>query len=199
MDLASETLARPPGNDSLPETPACSCALHEPRQDSDQIVGGYLSFSSFSEAWLACARHYGQHAVRRFNLGPGSVVLEFAGSAENPSPSSAGVRFGHKPALRLAAQGQSADLVIAGTVLAQAPDPDDLAAGFAAILKPDGILILECPRSSLSAVEFLLGHYGLKVFDLDEPRKPDGSLRLFCCLAGSARLRQARRAAAPAR
>lgn len=204
MDLASETLVHP-GTDSLPEAPACSCALHEPRDEAlpTGIAGEYVSFSSFSEAWLAYARYYGQHALRRFNLGPGSVVLELAGSAEGRSVSSSGVLFGHRSALLLAAQGKSADLVIARNLLTDVPDPSDIVAGFAAILKPDGILILELPYSSLSALESLLGPHGLRVFDLDALSAQGGSLRLFCCLAGSTqreetsvvRLRRAERAA----
>lgn len=196
MDLASETLTRP-GNDGGPEALGCSW-----------ILGEYASFSSFSEAWLACARHYGPHAVRRFNLGAGSVVLELAGSGQ-----------GRATALPLSAQDKAADLIVARNVLAQVPDPANAVAWIAAVLKPGGVLTFEFPyllrliergplaaglgeAFSLHAIQSLLAHGGLRIFDVDE-LPAQGSLRLFCCHAGSAqheqanvtRLRHAERAA----
>jgi len=221
MDLASETLTRP-GNDSGTDALACACALHEPRRDC-RVLGEYTSFSSFSEAWLAHARHYGHHAVRRFNLGAGSVVLKLAGSGQEPAGVSGREFFSHEAALDLAAQGKAADLVIAGHVLTHAPDRDDVAAGFAAILKPAGILILEIrhalglsggrgpndidhealPSFSLRTLEALLARRGLRVFDADALSPQGGGLRLFCCHAAGAhpeqfvvtRLRHAEKAA----
>ncbi len=197
MDLGNEAVTQC-GDERVAEAPACSCALHEPLYDSDQVspagvVGEYVRFSSFSEAWLAHARDFGPHAVRRFNLGSGSLVLGLAGAGVSPGQ----VWFSHQAALALAAQGKAADLIIAHNLLAQVPDADDAVAGFASILKPEGILTLEFPHVlrlierdplaySLHAVQSLLARHGLRVFDVDELAAQGGSLRLFCCHDGSA-------------
>jgi SAM-dependent methyltransferase len=107
----------------------------------------------------------------------------------------------------LAAQGKQADLVVANNVLAQVPDLNGFLAGVRKVLKPEGILTIEFPHLvrliegnqfdtiyhehfsyfSLMALEHALSAHRLRVFDVEELWTHGGSLRVYCCLAESAR------------
>ena len=105
----------------------------------------------------------------------------------------------------LAARGLRADLMAANNVLAHVPDIADFVAGFTLALKDEGVLTFEFPHLlkliervqfdtiyhehysylSLVAVEQVLAANGLRPFDVELLPTHGGSLRLFCCHAGS--------------
>jgi hypothetical protein len=123
--------------------------------------------------------------------------------------------FGRATAERLAARGLRADLTAANNVLAHVPDIRDFVAGFAVLLAAEGVATFEFPHLlnlirdaqfdtiyhehfsylSLTAVEAAFAAVGLRAFDVEELPTHGGSLRLYACLAGSAR-RQSKRLAA---
>ena len=107
--------------------------------------------------------------------------------------------FGVALAQELVAQGQQADLTAANNVLAHVPDINDFVAGFAALLKPQGVATFEFPHVqqmvqqcqfdtayhehysylSLTAVQRIFAANGLQVFDVQELPTHGGSLRVF--------------------
>jgi SAM-dependent methyltransferase len=113
--------------------------------------------------------------------------------------------FGVELAEELVAQGQQADLVAANNVLAHVPDVNDFAAGFARLLKPQGVATFEFPHLmcmvemnqfdtayhehysylSLGVVRRLFATAGLQVFDVEELGTHGGSLRVYAQRADS--------------
>jgi hypothetical protein len=107
--------------------------------------------------------------------------------------------FGVALAQELVAQGQQADLTAANNVLAHVPDINDFVAGFALLLKPQGVATFEFPHVqqmvqqcqfdtayhehysylSLTAVQRIFAANGLQVFDVQELPNHGGSLRVF--------------------
>lgn len=133
----------------------------------------YAYFSSYSESWLRHAEAFAAHAVRRFGLGPDSLVVEVASNdgyllrffaargvptlGIEPSSNVAeaaralGIEtreefFGSELADRLAAEGKRADLLVGNNVLAHVPDLNDFIEGLRRALAPNGILSLEFPH-----------------------------------------------------
>ena len=187
----------------------------------------YAYFSSYSDSWLQHAQDYVAKMVERFGLGIAELgsrnrrkrrLPVAVCSSTWPFPAtewslSAGVAsaarakgidivqdfFGHDLASRLAAQGRQADLIVANNVLAHVPDINDFVAGFATLLKPDGVATFEFPHLmnlvrenqfdtiyhehysylSLTAVDRIFRANGLAVFDVEELATHGGSLRVF--------------------
>jgi SAM-dependent methyltransferase len=186
----------------------------------------YAYFSGFSSTWLAHCERYVTDMAGRFELGPNSHVVEVAANdgyllqyvqARNipctgvePTASTAAAArakgipivedfFGVRLARELAAQGKQADLTTANNVLAHVPDINDFVAGFAVLLKPQGVATFEFPHLlkliaesqfdtiyhehfsylSLTAVDRIFAANGLTVFDLEEHPTHGGSLRVF--------------------
>lgn len=186
----------------------------------------YAYFSGFSSSWLAHAERYVADMATRFNLGADSHVIEVAANdgyllqyvkARNipctgvePTASTAAAArakgisivqdfFGVRLAQELLTQGKQADLTTANNVLAHVPDINDFVAGFALLLKPQGVATFEFPHLfnliaanqfdtiyhehfsylSLIAVERIFTANGLTVFDVEEHSTHGGSLRVF--------------------
>jgi 2-polyprenyl-3-methyl-5-hydroxy-6-metoxy-1,4-benzoquinol methylase len=186
----------------------------------------YAYFSSFSTSWLAHAQAYVQAMVQRFKLDANSRVVEVAANdgyllqyvqqagvpcyGIEPTASTAAAAkakgitiverfFGVALAQELAAQGQQADLMAANNVLAHVPDINDFCAGFAQLLKPQGVATFEFPHLlqmvqhgqfdtayhehysylSLTAVQRIFAANGLAVFDVQPLPTHGGSLRVF--------------------
>lgn len=186
----------------------------------------YAYFSSFSSSWLAHAQRYVYDMVDRFKLGRESHIVEVASNdgymlqyvknvgipclGIEPTHSTAqaardkGIEvvekfFGVSLAEELVAQGKSADLTAGNNVLAHVPDINDFVAGFARLLKPNGVSTFEFPHLmhmvsecqfdtiyhehfsylSLSAVKTIFEANGLLVFDVQEIPTHGGSLRVF--------------------
>jgi SAM-dependent methyltransferase len=136
--------------------------------------GNYMYFSSYSESWLEHSRAFVDHAVKRFNLGPASRVVEVASNdgyllqyfvqrgipclGVDPAANCAMVAwrerqvrteiafFDAQTANRLRAEGGGADLIVANNVLAHVPDLNDFVAGFKALLSEQGTATFEFPH-----------------------------------------------------
>lgn len=186
----------------------------------------YAYFSGFSTTWLDHARRYVEQVTARFGLGRSSHVVEVAANdgsllqyvkglgipclgIEPTASTAAAARdkgipvvqefFGVDLARRLSTEGARADLMAANNVLAHVPDINDFVAGFAILLKDDGVATFEFPHLmkmveqaqfdtiyhehfsylSLTAVERVLAGNGLSVFDVEELPTHGGSLRVF--------------------
>ncbi|MEL6317592.1 MAG: class I SAM-dependent methyltransferase [Pseudomonadota bacterium] len=212
---------------------ACHLAQTEQSPPPEAIFhGGYAYFSSYSQGWVAHARAYAEAMRARFGLGPQSRVVEAASNdgyllqhfvaagvpalgVEPAANTAAAARqrgvetrvafFGAETARALVAEGWAADLTAANNVLAHVPDIDDFVAGFAALLKPEGVSTFEFPHLlelieqgqfdtiyhehysylSLLAVEGVFARHGLRAFDVERLSTHGGSLRVFACRAGA--------------
>lgn len=198
----------------------------------DLFDADYAYFSSFSSTWLSHAERYVADMHARFGLDQTSHVVEVAandgyllqyvkarGTAclgiEPTASTAAAARakginivenfFGVRLARKLATQGKQADLTAANNVLAHVPDINDFVAGFATLLKPQGVATFEFPHLlrlvaenqfdtiyhehfsylSMTAVSRIFAHNGLTVFDVEELPTHGGSLRVFAQRADS--------------
>ncbi len=194
----------------------------------------YAYFSSVSSSWLAHARAYVQAMRERFGLDATSCVAEVAANdgyllqyvqqagipcygIEPTASTAAAARargleiverfFGTALAAQLVGEGRQVDLVAANNVLAHVPDINDFVAGFALLLKPQGVATFEFPHLlrmvaenqfdtayhehysylSLTAVQRIFAANGLAVFDVQELPTHGGSLRVFAQRPGSGR------------
>jgi hypothetical protein len=186
----------------------------------------YAYFSSVSSSWLRHAEQYVSDMAYRFHLNVNSHVVEVAANdgyllqyvkakeipclGIEPTASTAeaarkkGIEiveefFGAALASRLVAQGKQADLTAANNVLAHVPDINDFVAGFAVLLKPNGVATFEFPHLmqmvkntqfdtiyhehfsylSFTTVNQIFDKNGLQVFDIEEIPTHGGSLRIF--------------------
>ena len=205
----------------------CWLAQTEDFARADELFDAdYAYFSGFSSSWLTHSERYVADMVTRFGLDAGSHVVEVAANdgyllqyvqarsipctgVEPTASTAAAARakgltivqdfFGVRLARELAAQGSQADLTAANNVLAHVPDINDFVAGFAHLLKPQGVATFEFPHLlrligenqfdtiyhehysylSLTAVERIFAANGLLVFDVEELPTHGGSLRVY--------------------
>jgi SAM-dependent methyltransferase len=186
----------------------------------------YAYFSSFSSSWLAHCERYVEDMSEGFGLCAQSHVVEIAANdgyllkyflsrgipctGVEPTASTAAVArsrgieiiegfFGLDMARELVGQGKEADLTVANNVLAHVPDINDFVAGFAVLLKPQGVATFEFPHLlrlmvenqfdtiyhehfsylSLTAVKNIFSENGMMIFDVQELPTHGGSLRVF--------------------
>lgn len=192
----------------------------------DMFSAEYAYFSSFSSSWMQHATAYSEAMTQRFGLNANSCVVEVASNdgyllrnfkaadipcyGIEPTASTAkaardiGIEsieefFGQTLAQKLLTQGRQADLTAANNVLAHVPDINDFVAGFAILLKPQGVSTFEFPHLmnlvkfaqfdtiyhehfsylSLTAVKTIFKANGLTVFDVEELPTHGGSLRVY--------------------
>jgi SAM-dependent methyltransferase len=139
----------------------------------EDIFSDYDYFSSASDGWVAHAKAYSDAMIKRFALGPQSLVVEVASndgyllqhfiksglSALGVEPAANVAKaaiakgvptevafFGVETGKRLAARGKKADLMAANNVLAHVPDTRDFVGGFAQMLAPEGVATFEFPH-----------------------------------------------------
>ncbi len=139
----------------------------------DVFSGGYVYFSSVTDAWVEHARRYTDTTMARFGLEPRSLVVEVAsndgyllqhflkrdvpvlGIEPAANVAAAAVRkgiptevlfFNAETARRMRQEGKRADLMVANNVLAHVPDLVDFLSGFALLLKDEGIATFEFPH-----------------------------------------------------
>ena len=190
------------------------------------FTADYAYFSSFSSSWLEHAKVYTDEMISRFNLGVNSVVVEVAANdgyllqyfkqqgipcyGIEPTTSTAKAArekgidivedfFGTQLATCLRNEKSGADLMAANNVLAHVPDINDFVAGFALLLKPEGVATFEFPHLlrliqenqfdtiyhehfsylSLTSVVRIFAANNLQVFDVTELSTHGGSLRVF--------------------
>ncbi len=207
-----------------------SCLLVQLEQfrTPEELFGDYAYFSSYSDTWLAHAEHYAETMIHRFGLGDDGLVIEVASNdgyllqffdqrgvrvlGIEPAANVAEVAarkgvptlvqfFGTETARRLAAEGTTADLLIANNVLAHVPNVNDFVNGLRLLLEPDGVITAEFPHLlalirgnqfdtiyhehfsyfSLLTVERIFAAHGLRLFDVDELATHGGSLRIYAC------------------
>lgn len=186
----------------------------------------YPYFSSFSQYLLEHSRKNVLELIERRKLGPQSLVVELASNdgyllknyVEHGVPvlgidpvkalceaaEKIGVRsraefFGLEVARGLAAEGFRADVIHGNNVLAHVADTNGFVAGIAALLKDDGMAVIEFPYVrdlidhcefdtiyhehlcyfSVTAVDKLLRRHGLFLNDIRRLPIHGGSLRLF--------------------
>jgi SAM-dependent methyltransferase len=207
----------------------CWLVQTEDYADADELfTHEYAYFSSTSTSWLRHANDYCDTITHRLGLSDQSFVVEIASNdgyllknfvaskipclGIEPTASTASAAeaigvpvlsefFGEALGLRLASEGNSADLVIGNNVYAHVPDINDFTRGLKAILKPDGTITLEFPHLlrmilgsqfdtvyhehfsylSLWTVQRIFDAAGLRVFDVEELSTHGGSLRVYGC------------------
>ncbi len=217
---------------------ACRLVQTEDTARADTLFDAdYAYFSSFSSTWLQHAQQYVADMSVRLELGVHSKVVEVAANdgyllqyvqqrgipciGIEPTANTAKAArakgltivehfFGVALARDLVADGHAADLSIANNVLAHVPDINDFVAGFAILLKPQGVATFEFPHLlrmvqqsqfdtayhehysylSLSAVERIFYANGLKVFDVDPLPTHGGSLRVHAQRADTGQRRR---------
>ena len=207
---------------------ACLLVQVDDSVPPDAIFSDYDYFSSFATSWVEHAGRYATAMRARFGLTPKSLVVEVASNdgyllqhfktagvpvlgiepARNVAAAAIAkgidtevAFFGRETATHLRDAGRAADLMAANNVLAHVPDTRDFVAGFAILLKPEGVATFEFPHVlrqiegvqfdtiyhehffylSLVAVERIMASAGLRVFDVEELATHGGSLRLFVC------------------
>jgi predicted TPR repeat methyltransferase len=189
----------------------------------------YAYFSSYSVSWLNHAEAYVDEMISLYDLNASSHVVEVAANdgyllqymnkrgipstgVEPTASTAAAARakgisiiqefFEVELADKMASKGLKADLMAANNVLAHVPDINDFVAGFAHLLKQEGLATFEFPHIlnlilknqfdtvyhehfsylSLTAVVRIFEANGLRVFDVKEIPTHGGSLRVFASL-----------------
>lgn len=196
---------------------------HVPGED---IFSHYAYFSSYSDSWLRHAAEYVDMIVERLHLNSHSRVVEIASNdgyllknlagkqipclGIEPAANVAQVAidqgipvdvsfFGVETAKRIAADGKTADLLIANNCLAHVPDLNDFVGGMKVILAPGGVVNVEFPHllniieqnqfdtiyqehycyHSLSTLEKVFQEHGMRLFDVEAIPTHGGSLRIY--------------------
>jgi 2-polyprenyl-3-methyl-5-hydroxy-6-metoxy-1,4-benzoquinol methylase len=147
-------------------------------------------------------RHFQAAGVPVLGIEPAAQAA--AAANEAGVPTEAGY-FCAETAMEIAVRHGRADLVVANNVLQHVPDLFDFAAGFAGILRPNGIMVLTVPHLlslvqrvqfdafrhdayaylSLQVMERIVRSVGLRLFDAERLVEHGGSLRVYICHAVS--------------
>lgn len=204
----------------------------------EQLFSEYLYFSSFSTTMIAHARTLVSRLIAERELGPDSLVVEIASNdgyllqwylaagipvlGVEPARNVAAVAmekgiatevafFGSEVGRQIARERQGAAIIHANNVLAHVAELNDVVAGIAALLAPDGVAVVEAPYLkdlvdavefdtiyhehlcyfSLTALERLFRRHGLAIEDVERINIHGGSLRIFAVPAATARPRPA--------
>jgi SAM-dependent methyltransferase len=207
--------------------PACTLLqIDETVDPAELFQQDYPYYSSFSDALLRHSRENALELIDRYGLGPDSLVVELASNdgyllknyvekgipvlgidpAEGPAREAEKIGvptlvdfFTRDLAIRLAAEGRSADVVHGNNVLAHVADTNGFVAGIAALLKEDGVAVIEAPYArdlvehcefdtiyhehlcyfSVRSLDALFRRHGLYLNDVRRLAIHGGSLRLF--------------------
>jgi SAM-dependent methyltransferase len=206
--------------------PRCSLVQITETISPELLFRHYLYFSSFSDTMLAEARKNVEHLVLSRRLGAHSRVVEIASNdgyllqfykyagvpvlGVEPAINIAAAARGRgiptlseffSPGLarQLATDGHRADVIHANNVLAHVGDLDGFLTGLVALLKGDGVAIIEVPYVrdmiervqfdtiyhehlsyfSLTALHRLFALHGLKIVKVEQMAIHGGSLRIF--------------------
>jgi len=199
----------------------------------EQLFREYAYFSSFSDALVRHAETLTTRLVAERRLGSDSLVIEVASNdgyllqhyhreripvlGIEPALNIARVAvergvptisefFGEELAGRLRQEGRRADVIHANNVLAHVPDLPGVVRGFAALLKDDGVAVIEVPYLkdlldhcefdtiyhehicyfSLTALDRLFSRNGLTIVHVERLPIHGGSLRLHARRADAA-------------
>ena len=217
----------------LTMTSCSNCGLVQLAEsvDPDRLFRHYFYLSSNSPAFLEHAKLSTQGLIKDRALGPASRVIEIASNDGYllQNYRNAGIPvLGIEPARNIAelarqrgietiseffsadlaatlrADGKLADVIHANNVLAHVPDLRGFVAGFATVLKPAGVVVIEVPyvRDMIEKLEFdtayhehlcyfsltplvtLFARNGLDIFRVERIPVHGGSLRIFAQHAG---------------
>lgn len=214
--------------------PDCSLAQITETVPPEILFREYSYFSSFSDTMVAHARTIADRMRTTRKLDSTSLAVEIASNdgyllqwyhkagipvlgiepAQNiarVAEAERGVRtisefFGRDVAESLAKSGQQADVIHANNVLAHVADLNGVVAGFAKLLKPEGVVVVEAPYLkdlidhvefdtiyhehlcyfSLTALTRLFQQHGLTIVDVERLAIHGGSLRIFAVHSESA-------------
>ncbi len=210
----------------------CTLAQITETVPPETLFREYAYFSSFSDTMVQHARHIAERLTDAEELSSNSLVVEIASNdgyllqwykqrgipvlgieparniacvaeAEKGVPTISEF-FGHDLASQMAKRGQSADVIHANNVLAHVPDLNGVVAGFATLLKPNGVAVVEAPYLkdlidhvefdtiyhehlcyfSLTALDRLFQRHGLEIVDVERLPIHGGSLRIFARHSG---------------
>ncbi len=211
-----------------------TCALVQitERVPPEILFRDYAYFSSFSDTMQRHAGELAAKLIRERRLDGGSLVVEIASNdgyllthvqkagvpvlgieparniakvAEEKGVPTVAEFFGRELGQRLAAEGRTADAVLANNVMAHVPDLNGVVAGVRALLKPKGVFVMETPYVkdlidklefdtiyhehlfyySLTALAALFRRHGMEVVDVERLSIHGGSLRVTAALAGA--------------
>jgi len=235
--LIAEDLARPEKYYPLKVMVCDRCWLvqTEDYAQADELFSSdYAYFSSTSTGWLAHAALYAEKMIKELELDKDSMVIEVAsndgyllknfvaagipclGIEPTASTAEAAMKlnipvaqefFGEQLGLRLASEGNQADLIAGNNVYAHVPDINDFTLGLKAALKPGGTITLEFPHLmcliqqaqfdtvyhehfsylSLNTVSNIFKTAGLKIWHVEKLSTHGGSLRIYGCHAEDGR------------
>jgi SAM-dependent methyltransferase len=235
--VAGEAVGRPEDRFPLALAFCESCALVQITQSvpPEKLFSEYPYFSSFSDTMLAHAETIAERLRGERRLGASSLVIEIASNdgyllqfyrragvpvlGVEPAANIARVAesergiptlcefFGAEVGARLAREGRRADVLHANNVLAHVPDLNGFVRGIAAVLKEDGVAVIEAPYVrdmverlefdtiyhehlcyfSLSALDCLFQRHGLRIVHVDRLDIHGGSVRLFAAQASRSR------------
>jgi len=227
--LAAEDLKRPEERYPLDVAFCADCALVQILETvpPERLFGAdYPYFSSFTDALLEHSAANVNARIEERRLDRDSLVVELASNdgyllqyyrargipvlGIDPAPGpvqtarARGVEtlqafFGRDLAMRLAAEGRLADVIHANNVLAHVADTNGFVAGMAALLKKDGVAVIEVPYVkeliergefdtiyhehlcyfSVTALVRLFQRHGLALNRVEPLAIHGGSLRLF--------------------
>lgn len=205
---------------------ACSLVQITATVPPEQLFGEYLYFSSFSDTMLRHARTLVEQVVADRGLRSGNRVVEIASNdgyllqyyqragvqvlGVEPARNIARVAqekgiptvcefFGSKVAAKLARDGKRADVIHAHNVLAHVSDLNGVVQGFATLLAPGGVVIVEAPYVkelidrtefdtiyhehlcyfSLTALDSLFRRHGLTIVNVETVAIHGGTLRIY--------------------
>ncbi len=221
LDLPEETFPL-----DLVFCPTCSLLQITETIPPEKLFREYLYFSSFSETALQNASVIADRLTARCNLGKDSRVVEVASNdgyllknyqekgipvlgieparniarvAEEHGVPTLSEFFDKKLAIELCARGQQADVIHANNVVAHVADLHGVVSGIAALLKPDGVAVIEnhYAKDLIDHVEFdsiyhehlcyysatsfhhLFAKHGLRLVDVEHIALHGGSLRAY--------------------
>jgi len=205
---------------------ACSLAQITATVPAEQLFGEYLYFSSFSDTMLRHARTLVERVINERALGSENRVVEIASNdgyllqyyqkagvqvlGVEPARNIARVArergiptvcefFGSEVAAKLAKDGMRADVIHAHNVLAHVSDLNGVVEGFATLLAPGGVTVVEAPYVkelidrtefdtiyhehlcyfSLTALDSLFRRHGLTIVNVENVAIHGGTLRIY--------------------
>jgi SAM-dependent methyltransferase len=221
--------------------PDCSLVQITETVSPEKLFREYFYLSSFSDTMLRHAEAIATRLTESRRLGSGSLVVEVASNdgyllqyykragvpvlGVEPATNIARVAeeergiptlcefFGAGVARQLAAEGRRADVIHANNVLAHVADLNGVVEGFAALLKDDGVAVIEAPYVkemidrcefdtiyhehlcyfSLTALDRLFSRHGLTITDVELLPIHGGTLRVFAGRGEGARSEAVRR------
>lgn len=229
--LSSDELESPEPTYPLDLAFCRQCALLQITEtvSPEKLFSEYVYLSSFSDTTLKQAAEVAEKLTSKFSLDERSLVVEIASNdgyllqyykrrgvpvlGIEPAANIARVAretrgidtlcefFGKDLAERLSHEGTRADVIHANNVLAHVADLNGFVSGLYALLKDDGVAIIEVPYVkdlidhcefdtiyhehlcyfSLTSLEHLFRRHGLRMLDVERIPIHGGSLRIQVC------------------